>query len=343
MGFHLTEPYQAPAQDGAKNRVWGFEMQIGVIVRNVAPQPVEVHQATRPTPTKPASGIPYWLSRDPIGEDGGLNLYGFLHNDGVNRVDRLGLDEYTDGLRAAGLGPVPPGAPTLDDALQIDGAVSMAEAQAMHLTQQQARGIIRLFVGAEHIRQSKDGMSLEEKLAALRSNVTTAKWQLVFKQGRKKDRDMLVVYEALLDLTVLMGAVAVPGGCTPAAARVPLAKPFVAAESVAQRSMQERLDLFFRDLRSARPARNADEALVQVRGLLDRVEDVYRGVPRNPNPGLKPDGRMYPPQADHTFRNPNGSITAVTKGHKIAIGCDGSIKIGPIQGSKIDFSKAGAR
>ena len=32
-----------------------------------------------------------WLSRDPIAERGGANLYGFVGNDGVNRVDRLGL------------------------------------------------------------------------------------------------------------------------------------------------------------------------------------------------------------------------------------------------------------
>ncbi len=32
-----------------------------------------------------------WLSRDPIGERGGVNLYGFIGNDGVNGVDMLGL------------------------------------------------------------------------------------------------------------------------------------------------------------------------------------------------------------------------------------------------------------
>jgi RHS repeat-associated protein len=32
-----------------------------------------------------------WLSRDPIGENGGLNLYGYVENDGVNRWDYLGL------------------------------------------------------------------------------------------------------------------------------------------------------------------------------------------------------------------------------------------------------------
>jgi len=41
---------------------------------------------------KTASGIPYWPSRDPIGEEGGLNLYGFVRNDSVDRRDRLGLD-----------------------------------------------------------------------------------------------------------------------------------------------------------------------------------------------------------------------------------------------------------
>jgi hypothetical protein len=31
-----------------------------------------------------------WPSRDPIGEEGGINLYGFVENDGVNRLDYLG-------------------------------------------------------------------------------------------------------------------------------------------------------------------------------------------------------------------------------------------------------------
>ena len=34
-----------------------------------------------------------WLSRDPIGEAGGLNLYGFVGNDPVNRWDYLGLNQ----------------------------------------------------------------------------------------------------------------------------------------------------------------------------------------------------------------------------------------------------------
>jgi len=37
-----------------------------------------------------------WLSKDPIEEFGGLNLYGFVGNDGVNLVDPLGLMESGD-------------------------------------------------------------------------------------------------------------------------------------------------------------------------------------------------------------------------------------------------------
>ena len=38
-----------------------------------------------------------WLSRDPIEEQGGLNLYGFVNNDPVNMWDRLGLAAYRVG------------------------------------------------------------------------------------------------------------------------------------------------------------------------------------------------------------------------------------------------------
>jgi RHS repeat-associated protein len=38
-----------------------------------------------------------WLSRDPVEEQGGLNLYGFVGNDPVDRWDMLGLGEYSIG------------------------------------------------------------------------------------------------------------------------------------------------------------------------------------------------------------------------------------------------------
>ncbi len=31
-----------------------------------------------------------WVSRDPIGEDGGINLYGFVGNDSISQIDYLG-------------------------------------------------------------------------------------------------------------------------------------------------------------------------------------------------------------------------------------------------------------
>ncbi len=36
-----------------------------------------------------------WISRDPIGEEGGLNLYGFVGNDGVGIIDYLGRQTLT--------------------------------------------------------------------------------------------------------------------------------------------------------------------------------------------------------------------------------------------------------
>jgi hypothetical protein len=46
-----------------------------------------------------------WLSRDPIGEDGGINLYGYVGNDPVNGVDPLGLYCYPRDF----IGPIQPG------------------------------------------------------------------------------------------------------------------------------------------------------------------------------------------------------------------------------------------
>jgi len=43
-----------------------------------------------------------WLNRDPIAERGGLNLYGYVGNEPVNRVDPLGLDYLlSTGIRSA--------------------------------------------------------------------------------------------------------------------------------------------------------------------------------------------------------------------------------------------------
>jgi len=41
-----------------------------------------------------------WINRDPIGEEGGLNLYGFVGNRTINRVDYLGNIEVGGGVNA---------------------------------------------------------------------------------------------------------------------------------------------------------------------------------------------------------------------------------------------------
>jgi RHS repeat-associated protein len=43
-------------------------------------------------PYSPSTGR--WLCKDPIGERGGLNLYGFVGNDPIRRIDPFGLDYY---------------------------------------------------------------------------------------------------------------------------------------------------------------------------------------------------------------------------------------------------------
>ena len=47
-----------------------------------------------------------WLSRDPIEEDGGINLYGYVENDSINRSDPLGQKSLN--ANAPNPGPVPP-------------------------------------------------------------------------------------------------------------------------------------------------------------------------------------------------------------------------------------------
>jgi len=91
MGFTLTSDFQLQGDHPSENRVWGFRGVSVSGVRKLAPQVVEAHRENRVTPTKTVSGIPYWLSRDPIAENGGINLYGYVYNNPVNYYDPHGL------------------------------------------------------------------------------------------------------------------------------------------------------------------------------------------------------------------------------------------------------------
>jgi hypothetical protein len=91
MAYFSTAPAPGHRNLTAKNRVWDFFQLSSKTHPANRRQPAQPRRKTRPTPTKNVSGIPYWPARDPIGERGGGNLYGFIKNTQVNRIDLLGL------------------------------------------------------------------------------------------------------------------------------------------------------------------------------------------------------------------------------------------------------------
>ena len=92
MGYSLTTLASRADSFTPKNRVWGL-LPVFVRLNTVpGPQPLQPRRKIRPAPMKTASGIPYWPSRDPVEEEGGgVNLYGFVGNDGIDRWDYVGL------------------------------------------------------------------------------------------------------------------------------------------------------------------------------------------------------------------------------------------------------------
>ena len=125
MGYSLTEQYGQSAPTPSKNRVWDFLGNPNKRTYKIGVQSLQPRREKCPVPTVSASdafrfstkytdqdtGLSYygfryydphtgrWLNRDPLGEDGGVNLYGFAGNDGVNSIDPLGLDFIAVGSR----------------------------------------------------------------------------------------------------------------------------------------------------------------------------------------------------------------------------------------------------
>ena len=95
MGFYSTvaEPQKVRqenltcTQKTASREIFCYSIKTSQEKRSQAP---ELQQGNRLTSTKIASGIPYWPSRDPIGEEGGMNLYGFVGNQAIDFIDILG-------------------------------------------------------------------------------------------------------------------------------------------------------------------------------------------------------------------------------------------------------------
>ena len=113
--------------------------------------------------------------------------------------------------------------------------------------------------------------------------------------------------------------------------------------STPTKARAERLAEFYSRLRALPAPYSADEALAQIGSTLDDVEDAYSGVAKKdpPPPPNMPDGRMYPPQADHTVRNPDGSIVATTRGHVIEISAGGKVTMRRPGTGMIDYERDG--
>jgi hypothetical protein len=63
---------------------------------------LEPRRKNRPCSYKTASGRPYWPSRDPIEEEGGINVYVFCYNEPGGWIDAfglLGIDEFETALK----------------------------------------------------------------------------------------------------------------------------------------------------------------------------------------------------------------------------------------------------
>jgi len=102
MGYYATSTFPEKPAPPSENRVWGFSAFSRTCAGRSTPQPLELRRVNRPTPTKTASGVRYygyrfyspetgrWPSRDPIGEQGGLHLYGFVGNVPLFIMDFLG-------------------------------------------------------------------------------------------------------------------------------------------------------------------------------------------------------------------------------------------------------------
>ncbi len=71
----------------AKTASWGLDPSPSGRLSKPPPANQNSIRVYEPCAYETASGRPEWLSRDPIGEKGGVNLYGYVRNDPANLVD----------------------------------------------------------------------------------------------------------------------------------------------------------------------------------------------------------------------------------------------------------------
>ena len=95
MGFYSTtlvspEPHQENSECSSKTASRDFFRSNRNHVYKIERNPLELQQEKLQTTYKTASGRSSWLGRDPIEEKGGVNLYAFVRNNGINLIDILG-------------------------------------------------------------------------------------------------------------------------------------------------------------------------------------------------------------------------------------------------------------
>jgi len=102
MAYSLQKTASLTCDPTAKNRVWDFFDEPTKPRPANRPRTQQPRRKNRPCSYKTASGRPYWPSRDPIGERGGVNLYGFVKNAAPNRWDFLGKITLFDDIGGNG-------------------------------------------------------------------------------------------------------------------------------------------------------------------------------------------------------------------------------------------------
>ena len=95
MEQRATYTHPQNRETPSKNRVWNFSSDSSLCTWVNRPQLPETTSVTSACRYETVSGISYWLSRDPIEERGGVNLYGIGGNNLINNWDYLGLKEVS--------------------------------------------------------------------------------------------------------------------------------------------------------------------------------------------------------------------------------------------------------
>ena len=94
LSTDLYDAYGKLLSGGAAGDPWGFEAQSGYYTDSETGLILCTHRYYDPNTGR-------FLTRDPLGYDGGIDLYGYVGNDPVNFIDPFGYDAWALGLRLA--------------------------------------------------------------------------------------------------------------------------------------------------------------------------------------------------------------------------------------------------